>query len=333
MNFIEKMQRDCRINKAKRDLEKKRKEYTKKAIAWLNTFKWFAWETWEQAKKELNSFMNYTWDKTADTREDVMNYADDATTVWRKEFKRLKKLAKKKSTKTQKKLQALTNDNSNSASSLVLPVIWLGIGAWMLWTKLESKSVDEPEYSVIETGNGYEVREYLPYIVAEVNVKADDSWEATNKWFRILANYIFGGNITRQQIQMNSPVSDIKNMDTNESEQIEMTSPVNEIERWNDKHTIQFVMPAKYTLGSLPIPKDDRINLREIEWRTIAVLRYTGYVTENKLEEKKQELARSLLNDWKEFNPEMISAQYNPPYSFPWLRRNEVQAKLVWISL
>lgn len=168
----------------------------------------------------------------------------------------------------------------------------------------------------MEKKDWYEIRQYDDYIVAEVEVNWDQG-TALNSGFRYLAWYIFGWNTSQKSISMTSPVNDIK------SEKIAMTSPVNDIKSW-DTHIVQFILPGEYTLETLPLPNNDKVKLREVEWYKAAALTYRLWATEEKVKTMKQKLNNYLQRDSIEITGEVISAQYNPPASFPLTRRNEI---------
>jgi effector-binding domain-containing protein len=83
-------------------------------------------------------------------------------------------------------------------------------------------------------------------------------------------------------------------------------------------------MPSKYTLETLPTPNNSDVTLKPMSTKKVAVLRYTGYTPEAKVESKKAELLKYLERDNKEIVSDISSAQYNPPLSFPFVRRNEI---------
>lgn len=83
-------------------------------------------------------------------------------------------------------------------------------------------------------------------------------------------------------------------------------------------------MPSQYTLETLPKPDNANIRFRLVDKSRKAVLRYTWYATEKRVAEKKKILRDVLIRDGYIMKGEIISAQYNPPMSFPLLRRNEV---------
>jgi hypothetical protein len=178
-------------------------------------------------------------------------------------------------------------------------------------------ATQEAEYSVLKKYNNFELRQYEPQIVAETFVEGDFK-EVGNEGFRRLFGYISGKNRKKQSIQMTAPVSQEADY-----EKIAMTAPVNQV-KVDGKWRITFLMPAIYTMDTLPDPQDDRINLREIPGCVMAALRYTGTWRKSLYEEKKGQLMR--LIEEHGFRPvgEPVFARYNAPF-MPWfLRRNEV---------
>ena len=87
-------------------------------------------------------------------------------------------------------------------------------------------------------------------------------------------------------------------------------------------------MPSNYTLESLPTPNDNRVKLRRVEPQKKAVLRYTLWATESAVEKNKRKLGKLLSENGVDFETEMVSAQYNPPLSFPLMRRNEILVEI-----
>ena len=216
---------------------------------------------------------------------------------------------------------------------LVIVCVWLLL--WMIGTYLAVATIEEPEYEVVDKKSGYQIRQYESYIVAETEIKWSGQ-QVLNNWFRILAWYIFGWNTSKESIKMTTPVNDVNK----ESEKIAMTTPVNDIKKSNEKiamttpvndiqsddetHIVQFTMPSKYTLETLPVPNDDRVKLRKVESKKKAVLLYRGWSNETKVEKYKLKLINKLEQDKIEYVWDMVSAQYNPPLSFPLMRRNEI---------
>jgi hypothetical protein len=107
------------------------------------------------------------------------------------------------------------------------------------------------------------------------------------------------------------------------SEKISMTAPVTQQKAGND-WSIAFVMPAEYTMDSLPTPNDGRITLRAIPARLVAVIMYSGTWSKSRYEEHKAQLDKMMSKRNLKAAGEYIYARYNPPFT-PWfMRRNEV---------
>jgi hypothetical protein len=142
--------------------------------------------------------------------------------------------------------------------------------------------------------------------------------EAMSSGFRILAGYIFGGNTSKQSIAMTSPVTE------QTSESIAMTAPVSEMMLSNNNHVISFVMPSEYKLSTLPTPNDKRIEIVEVKAHTTAVLRYSGYNNADKVEMMKEKLIEFLKRDGVVVAGIPRAAGYNPPWTPPFMNRNEI---------
>jgi len=197
--------------------------------------------------------------------------------------------------------------------------------AFLIWGVLQLftgvvMAIEEPKYSVIEKAEPFELRLYAPMILAEVKVDGDLD-EASNQGFRLIAAYIFGQNQVTEKIAMTSPVA-IEEQ-SSKSTKIAMTVPVN-IEPNAGQWVVSFVMPSAYSLNSLPKPLNPRVQLREIPAVKRAVIQFSGFNSAQKVADKTLELEQWM----KTRNLEAVSppkfARYNPPWSLPFMRRNEV---------
>lgn len=209
---------------------------------------------------------------------------------------------------------------------MLLWILWilaLIVLVWIVWSIYAVKWIEKPKYDILETRSWYELREYRDYIVAQVEVEWDRE-EAVNQGFRTLAGYIFGWNQAKESISMTAPVNDIEKSSVN----ISMTAPVNDIETSKNIHLVQFVLPSKYTLKTLPIPNDERVQLKKVDWYTAAAISYTMWATQERVEKYKKKLKDYVESDKLRIVKNPISAQYNPPLSFPLLRRNEIIAEV-----
>ena len=177
------------------------------------------------------------------------------------------------------------------------------------------RSVEEPAFTVASRVGGVEIREYGPRVAAQTTVQAD-AQAARSAGFRRIAGYIFGGNQSRATIAMTAPVAQ-------KGETIAMTAPVAEGPA-GDGQTIQFFMPKSYTLDTLPTPLDPAVQLVAVPPQTMAVLRYSGSIAPAVVAEKQQQLLTILASGpWHPTGP-VIAWFYDPPWTLPPFRRNEV---------
>ena len=191
-------------------------------------------------------------------------------------------------------------------------------------TTMPSHAIDEPAYTTIQTTDVFEVRQYAPYLVAEVVVPGPVN-EAGNQGFSLLGGYIFGKNKGERKLEMTAPV-------TQQAQQpapikLEMTAPVTQAATPGG-FLVQFVMPKGYTLATLPEPLDARVKLREVPASRMAVIRFSGSWSQNTYAEQLQKLRTALAAAGMATQGEPVSSRYNSPFSLPFLRRNEI-----WLTL
>ncbi len=183
-----------------------------------------------------------------------------------------------------------------------------------------SNAIEEPAYEVIRSINDVEVRQYAPYVVAEVRIDADAD-EAGNLAFPILAGYIFGKNKGEKKFDMTAPVTQVA-----APQRLEMTAPVTQtaVPGAAGSHLIQFVLPKGVTLASAPEPIDPRVKVREVPASRVAVIRYSGFWSEANYAEHLDRLRSVLKAAGVNTIGEPVFSRYNPPF-MPWfLRRNEI---------
>jgi hypothetical protein len=177
---------------------------------------------------------------------------------------------------------------------------------------------EEPRFEVVETIGEVEIRRYAPRIAAETTVPGTED-AARSEGFRRLAGYIFGGNARRDRIAMTAPVAQVR------GERIAMTAPVaqaGDAAGWR----IRFFMPARYTLDTLPLPTDPSVSLVTIPEETVAVLRFSGLPRAEAVAQNTARLAATLAQSpWVATGP-VQAWFYDPPWTVPALRRNEVVA-------
>ncbi|NKB32409.1 MAG: heme-binding protein [Pseudomonadales bacterium] len=186
-------------------------------------------------------------------------------------------------------------------------------------------ALEKPEYQVLYEDGRIEYRLYEPYVVAETKVALDRSYNrASNQGFRRLFQYITGNNIADADIDMTAPVQMAM---ATEGEEIAMTAPVqNSVTDYYLQ--VAFMLPSKYTLESAPSPLDENVGLRQIPGRLMAVVRYSGRWTESNREKYEVRLREAIEQNGIEILSEAESAAYNPPFTPPFMRRNEIMLEV-----
>ena len=154
--------------------------------------------------------------------------------------------------------------------------------------------VEEPDYTVLESlENNVEIREYRPQIWA-ATVKGSE-----NGAFGTLAGYIFGDNSHKERIGMTAPVV-------------------------TEEGRMAFVMPNRYDLNTLPKPTDEQIKIESVAARTLAVIRFSGFTGPEKDEKNLRILEQTLQEQGIKTEGKSFVMRYNPPWTPPFMRRNEV---------
>lgn len=188
-------------------------------------------------------------------------------------------------------------------------------------------AIEEPQYTLIEKNTMFEIREYTSYIVAQTEVTGDfDSMGS--KAFRILFKYISGENLQCNNIKMTSPV--MQENTQQDGVKIQMTAPViQERDNNSSKSSIySFVMPSTFTLDTLPIPVDNRILLKELPTKTVAVRVFSGFWRESNFKNNEDILLKELASVNFTTIGQTKFARYNSPFCLWFMRRNEIMIEV-----
>jgi len=191
------------------------------------------------------------------------------------------------------------------------------VSAFTLFGAMTAMATEEAKYTVVKKEDAFELRDYASHIVAETVVEGDIN-DASNKAFGRLFGYISGKNQSRNKVAMTAPVSQ-----SPASEKISMTAPVGQ-QSVGDKWAVSFMMPASYTMETLPKPNDSSVVLREVPARRIAAIRYSGLWSEKRYTEHKLQLEAWIRKNNFTATGKASWARYDPPF-MPWfMRRNEI---------
>ena len=198
----------------------------------------------------------------------------------------------------------------------------------------DAMAIEEPKYEVIQRDGAFEIRKYAPILIAETSVDGDMD-EASNKGFRLIADFIFGNNKladsnVNSKIAMTAPVT-VEPI----SQKIAMTAPVT-IEpqssetnmQTTKKWRIHFVMPSQYTLDNIPKPKNDAITLKELPSKFFLVYSYSWLNTLSRVQTKTDEaLEWANHKSLKVIGAPQLS-RYDPPWTLPMFKRNEIMLEI-----
>ena len=180
-----------------------------------------------------------------------------------------------------------------------------------------------PKYTVLEKQDAIELRSYPSLLVAEVTMQGKTRDDIANKSFWVLADFIFGENVTQESIAMTTPVTQ-----TPSSEKIAMTAPVTQTQQ-GENWTTRFMMPSKYTKETLPKPKDSRIRILETAPVKTVSITFSGRWTDSNMMEHQEKLDAFVKARKLKTTGTPSYAFYNDPFTLPWNRRNEIIYTLV----
>ena len=165
----------------------------------------------------------------------------------------------------------------------------------------------QQEFRVLHTYEDFELREYLPCVIAEVKVSANYS-TATRSAFSSLFNYISQGNESSQKIAMTAPVITAQKADRSDSA------------GWY----VSFVMPSGSAFDHMPHPNDSEVKLRELDTETCVAKSFRGTATDELSRKKVQELRASASKANIALSDETRICRFDPPFKPGFLQYNEI---------
>jgi hypothetical protein len=175
----------------------------------------------------------------------------------------------------------------------------------LLIVSFTSKNIETPKYKVIKNYDEVEVRLYPKMVVAKTNL-ADKSFDNQgSNGFRTIAGYIFGGNEKNEKIAMTAPV--VMNM--------------------GDSASMYFVMPKSYKKEELPTPNSKNVQIVEVAEKTLAVITYGGFSSDEKIEKHRKQLEQILQKNKIQTKGAYMYMGYNAPWDII-NRKNEVAIEL-----
>ncbi|KAG6596570.1 Heme-binding-like protein, chloroplastic, partial [Cucurbita argyrosperma subsp. sororia] len=224
-----------------------------------------------------------------------------------------------------------------SLSQRVLLELASETSKYLLPKRFESRNLEEAlmavpdletmKFKVLSRRDEYEIREVEPYFIAETTMpgKSGFDFNGASQSFNVLAGYLFGKNTAKETMEMTTPV--LTSQTKSDGEKMDMTTPViTKNVDGKDQWKMSFVMPSKYG-PNLPVPQDNSVRIQEVPRKIVAVIAFSGFVTDEEVKRRETRLRDALKND-QEFQVKAGSfvevAQYNPPFTLPFQRRNEI---------
>mmetsp|Transcript_23018 Transcript_23018/g.54575 ORF Transcript_23018/g.54575 Transcript_23018/m.54575 type:complete len:501 (+) Transcript_23018:46-1548(+) len=187
------------------------------------------------------------------------------------------------------------------------------------------EGLEGPAYKVLSKSEGYEIREYEAYTVASTSMAkigepySMDDVASGGAGFNALAAYLFGANGEGKSMEMTTPVAT-----TSLGEMRFYLKPDGTVT--TDKPSF----PQPLTEKDEGFNEKGKVTITEVPASRLAVRRFTGFVTEGEVARQKDALLSSLAIDGVEVDvphgrpvPHIV-LQYNPPYTVPIVRRNEI---------
>ncbi|KAK3024777.1 hypothetical protein RJ639_044938, partial [Escallonia herrerae] len=192
---------------------------------------------------------------------------------------------------------------------------------------LSVPDLETVKFKVLSRNDQYEIREVEPYLVAVATMPGKNGFDldGASRSFNVLAEYLFGKNTTKEKMEMTTPV--FTSRTPSDGEKMDMTTPVitKRVED-QDKWEMSFVMPSKYG-SKLPLPNDPSVTIKAVPRKIVGVVAFSGFVTDEEVKRREKTLRNALKKDSQFQVKEGASvevAQYNPPFTLPFTRRNEV---------
>ena len=175
----------------------------------------------------------------------------------------------------------------------------------VLYWRTSRAAYETARYTVARADGDFEIRDYVALVLAETPMTGGDV--SRNGGFGRLFRFITGANDAQEKLAMTTPVL---------------------VDPGPSNARMAFVMPANRALLDIPKPTDKAVGMREVEACRYAALRFSGSISE-----KSQDDAYArLLARMKTLGLEALSgpqlAYYDPPWTPPSWRRNEVLVRI-----
>jgi len=178
-----------------------------------------------------------------------------------------------------------------------------GAGLLVAGCQATRASYESAPYEVVRTDGKFELRDYPTLTVVETPMARANGSDGS---FMRLFRFISGTNNEKQKIAMTTPVF----MSGSEA-----------------NATMAFVMPAKMKSGEVPRPSDSAVTVRELPAGRFAVLRFSGNQNPKNEAEALAQLKAWMAKERLSDPSPPVYGYFDPPWTPPFLRRNEVMLR------
>lgn len=177
---------------------------------------------------------------------------------------------------------------------------------------------EQLRYAVLDKIGDVEIRQYPPRVVAEVNEIKDN-----NEAFMLLFRYISGNNSSNENISMTTPVQVDR-----ASMKIAMTAPVEIPKSDSSGVSMRFFLPESFSTQNAPKPNDPQIKITSLPEETFAAITFSGLGSDERFRRESDRLMKVLVGSkWIPVSAASFLG-YDPPFTIPFLRRNEAIVKV-----
>ncbi len=188
---------------------------------------------------------------------------------------------------------------------IILVVVLVAFIASQLWANSQVSDIEDYPYTVINTYDDFEVRQYEQANFIYATMDAKSYKESSSQGFNILAGYIFGGNESGQKIAMTSPV--VMDMD--------------------EEITMKFLVPAQYDMEEMPKPDNVEVKFATEKERKMAAITFSGFANDDQIASQRVKLFEALAQEGIEHTGDWSFMGYDPPFKLIG-RKNEVVVRL-----
>ncbi len=169
-----------------------------------------------------------------------------------------------------------------------------------------SKDTEKQEFKILKKIESYgiEIRQYPKMALIQTQCDTENN-ESKKVSFKLLANYIFGGNDQKMKIAMTAPV-------------------IQKINKDDEECTMNFIVPKKYKIEDLPNPLSDKISIIEESEKVYISITFSGNNTESNRKKYKEILLQYCKDHSIKINENPLILSYNPPWTLPFLKKNDI---------